>query len=177
MKLFTQLRDNLTIITQLHKQLIALLKESLQIHQERLTNEKTLLKELEYLYQLLILHHGHRLQFHVVPPLPFLVLAVGNKEGNIIFNLYVPKKRIEVAMVLINITEGTFIIEEIEYKSFIAKNKQVSIMFVQQIISEAKKMGIQQIAVKPGQPIPAEFSETIQLLKMMDLPVIPDHPQ
>lgn len=101
MKLITHLRNALfPFIVQQNRQLAALQNAHQQVTQqyhEQAVKVKALLKEIEFLYSILVHRNRYRYHLHILPHQPPLLFTVNTQQDKTTFYLYIPSECEEIA--------------------------------------------------------------------------------
>lgn len=173
MKLITFLRNSLfPVIARQNKQILTLQDElsgAVRQYQELVAKQKELLTEIEYLYYILVHRNGYRYRLLVFPKLPPLLFTAGGQGDKPHFILYIPSECTEIASLAARRVGRTLVMEEMEINQVVFENKHTGTVLVQQIITEARVMGIEQITGSSGIAADARFSETVRVGEVIGL--------
>lgn len=148
------------------------IQQATQQYQEEAIAKRSLLKEIEYMYSLLIHKNGHRFQLHILPNLPPILLTVGTQKDKTVLALYVPSDCIEIASVTTRLVDQTMVIETLIPNDSLFERKKVCGLFMQQIILEARRQQVDQITDMNGQAVVPVYQEASRLSELLGISVI-----
>lgn len=146
------------------------LKDNGQMYNEQLTKTRALEAELEYIYSIFLHRNRCCYQLHVFPRQSPLLLTVGHKSNWMNFILYMPFDQKEIANLYFRAEATDLVLEEMQVSS-LHQNQQTGDLLMQEIISEARAMGLQGLTGKFGSTNPEHFEELARFYQEMGFEV------
>lgn len=120
------------------------LKDTSRMYNEQLAKSRALQAELEYIYSIFLHRNRCCYQLHVFPRQSPLLLTVGHKSNWMNFILYTPYDQQEIANLYFRVEATDLVLEEMQVAP-LYQNQQIGGLLMQEIISEAKAMGLQRL--------------------------------